>query len=41
MPDWDTINISALHAKVTKDTVIEEGNRLEGVPALSGSLWTS
>jgi iron complex outermembrane receptor protein len=39
---WDIIgNISALNAKVTKDTTIEEGNRLDGVPIMSGSIWSS
>ena len=39
---WEIIgNISALNAEVTKDTVIKEGNRLEGVPIMSGSLWSS
>ncbi|WDY59829.1 TonB-dependent siderophore receptor [Pseudomonas sp. PSKL.D1] len=42
LPGWEIIgNISALQAKVTQDTVIEEGNRLEGVPIMSGSLWSS
>lgn len=39
---WEIIgNISALDAKVTKDTTIETGNRLDGVPILSGSIWSS
>ncbi|MGI4840960.1 MAG: TonB-dependent siderophore receptor [Janthinobacterium lividum] len=39
---WEIIgNISALNAKVTKDTTIEVGNRLEGVPIMSGSIWSS
>jgi iron complex outermembrane receptor protein len=39
---WQIIgNVSALNAEVTKDTVIKEGNRLEGVPIMSGSLWSS
>ncbi|RMQ47745.1 hypothetical protein ALQ04_04152 [Pseudomonas cichorii] len=39
---WEIIgNISALNAEVTKDTTIEVGNKLEGVPTLSGSLWSS
>lgn len=39
---WEIIgNISALNAEVTKDTVIKTGNRLEGVPIMSGSLWSS
>jgi iron complex outermembrane receptor protein len=39
---WEIIgNVSALQAKVTKDTTIEEGNRLGGVPIMSGSIWSS
>lgn len=39
---WEIIgNISALDAKVTKDTTIDVGNRLDGVPILSGSIWSS
>lgn len=39
---WEIIgNLSALNAKVTKDTTIEVGNRLEGVPIMSGSIWSS
>ena len=39
---WEIIgNVSALDAKVTKDTEIETGNRLDGVPILSGSVWSS
>ncbi len=39
---WEIIgNVSALDAKVTKDTTIETGNRLDGVPILSGSIWSS
>lgn len=39
---WEIIgNVSALDAKVTKDTEIETGNRLDGVPILSGSIWSS
>jgi iron complex outermembrane receptor protein len=42
MPGWDVIgNISVQDAKVTKDTTIDVGNRLDGVPILSGSLWSS
>lgn len=42
LPGWEVIgNISALNAEVTKDTVIKEGNKLTGVPTLSGSLWSS
>ena len=42
LPGWQIIgNISALDAQVTQDTVIKEGNRLTGVPTLSGSLWSS
>lgn len=39
---WDIIgNVSALNAVVTKDTTISTGNRIEGVPIMSGSLWSS
>jgi iron complex outermembrane receptor protein len=44
---WEIIgNVSALNGKVTKDTDTEDqpsraGNRLDGVPILSGSLWSS
>jgi iron complex outermembrane receptor protein len=39
---WEIIgNVSALDAKVTKDTEIETGNRLDGVPIMSGSIWSS
>ena len=39
---WEiTGNVSALNAKVTKDTRIDVGNRLDGVPILSGSIWSS
>lgn len=39
---WEIIgNISALDAKVTKDTAIDVGNRLDGVPIMSGSIWSS
>lgn len=39
---WEIIgNVSVLDAKVTKDTEIETGNRLDGVPILSGSIWSS
>jgi len=39
---WEIIgNVSALQAKVTKDTTIDVGNRLEGVPIMSGSIWSS
>ncbi|BAP45848.1 TonB-dependent siderophore receptor [Pseudomonas sp. StFLB209] len=42
LPGWQIIgNLSALNAEVTQDTVIAEGNRLTGVPTLSGSLWSS
>jgi iron complex outermembrane receptor protein len=42
LPGWQIIgNVSALNAEVTKDTAIEVGNRLEGVPIMSGSLWSS
>lgn len=39
---WNIIgNIAVLDAKLVKDTRIEEGNRLEGVPVVSGSLWST
>lgn len=42
MPGWQVIgNISVLNAEVTQDTVIKEGNKLTGVPTISGSLWSS
>jgi iron complex outermembrane receptor protein len=42
MPGWQIIgNLSAQNAEITKDTVIKEGNKLTGVPTMSGSLWSS
>ena len=42
LPGWEIIgNISALNAELTKDTAIDEGNKLPSVPTLSGSLWSS
>lgn len=39
---WNVIgNIAVLDAKLVKDTRLEEGNRLEGVPTVSGSLWST
>ncbi|GAB7533595.1 TonB-dependent siderophore receptor [Pseudomonas sp. 3A(2025)] len=39
---WNVIgNIAVLDAKLVKDTQLEEGNRLEGIPVVSGSLWSS
>lgn len=39
---WNVIgNIALLDAKLMKDTRLEEGNRLEGVPVVSGSLWST
>ncbi|MCO8164126.1 TonB-dependent receptor [Pseudomonas sp. 21LCFQ010] len=39
---WNLIgNVAVLDAKLIKDTQLEEGNRLEGIPVLSGSLWSS
>ena len=39
---WNVIgNIAVLDAKLVEDTRYEEGNRLEGVPVLSGSLWST
>ncbi|KTB90684.1 hypothetical protein AO073_21970 [Pseudomonas syringae ICMP 11293] len=42
MPGWRIIgNVSALEAEVTKDTVYGKGNRLTGVPRMSGALWST
>ncbi|MGN2406684.1 TonB-dependent siderophore receptor [Pseudomonas syringae] len=42
LPGWRIIgNASLLDAQVTQDTVIKEGNRLTGVPRLSGALWST
>ena len=42
IPGWRIIaNVSALDAEVTKDTVYDKGNRLTGVPRLSGALWST
>jgi iron complex outermembrane receptor protein len=42
IPGWRIIaNVSALEAEVTKDTVYDKGNRLTGVPRLSGALWST
>jgi iron complex outermembrane receptor protein len=42
MPGWKIMgNLSALEAEVTQDTVYEKGNRLTGVPRLSGALWST
>lgn len=39
---WNVIgNIAVLDAKLVEDTRYEEGNRLEGVPVVSGSLWST
>jgi iron complex outermembrane receptor protein len=39
---WEIIgNVSALNAVITEDTVIKTGNRIDGVPIMSGSLWSS
>ncbi|MFJ4144735.1 TonB-dependent siderophore receptor [Pseudomonas sp. NPDC089734] len=39
---WNVIgNIALLDAKLVKDTRLPEGNRLEGVPIASGSLWST
>lgn len=41
-PGWDIIaNLSLLDAELTRDTEYETGNKLQGVPAISGSLWTN
>jgi len=42
VPGWKIIgNLSALNAEITKDTTYAEGNRLVGVPRLSGALWST
>ncbi len=42
LPGWSVIaNASYLHTRITRDTVFTVGNRLTGVPELSGRLWTS
>ncbi|MNI61325.1 Ferrichrome-iron receptor precursor [compost metagenome] len=39
---WNVIvNIALLDAKLVKDSRLEEGARLEGVPIVSGSLWST
>lgn len=39
---WNVIgNISVVDAKLTKDTQLPAGNRLEAVPIFSGSLWST
>ena len=39
---WNMIgNISVVDAKLTKDTTLPTGNRLEAVPVVSGSLWST
>ncbi|MCR8718247.1 TonB-dependent receptor [Pseudomonas syringae] len=39
---WNVIgNIALLDAKLTKDSRLEEGARLEGVPIVSGSIWST
>lgn len=41
-PGWNVIgNIAVLDAKLTKDTRLQEGARLEGVPVVSGALWST
>lgn len=42
LPGWRIIgNTSLLDAQITKDTAIEKGNYLTGVPRLSGALWST
>lgn len=39
---WNVIgNIAVLDARLTKDSRLKEGARLEGVPTVSGSLWST
>lgn len=39
---WNVIgNLSLVDAKLTEDTVLPTGNRLEAVPVFSGSLWST
>lgn len=42
LPGWKVVgNLSALDARLTRDSVYATGNRLQGVPRLSGALWSS
>lgn len=42
LPGWSIIaNASYLDTEITRDNVFTVGNRLTGVPELSGRLWTS
>lgn len=39
---WNVIgNVSVVDAKLTEDSVLPAGNRLEAVPIVSGSLWST
>jgi len=42
LPGWQVVaSFSYLDARIADDEVIAVGNRLVGVPSLSGSLWTT
>jgi iron complex outermembrane receptor protein len=42
LPGWSIIaNVSYLDTEIARDNVFAVGNRLTGVPELSGRLWTS
>lgn len=42
LPSWNVIaNASHLDAEITRDNTYAVGNRLNGVPAFSGRVWTS
>ena len=42
LPGWNVIGgIGFLDAKITEDRIFPVGNRLAGVPHLSGSVWTT
>ncbi|WP_370875409.1 TonB-dependent siderophore receptor [Methylobacterium amylolyticum] len=42
LPGWKVIGgVGYLDARITKDTTFAVGNRLVGVPAFSGSVWTT
>ncbi len=42
LPGWKVIGgVGFLDAEITRDTTFAVGNRLVGVPAFSGSLWTT
>ncbi|TNC15339.1 TonB-dependent siderophore receptor [Methylobacterium terricola] len=42
LPGWKVIGgVGYLDARITRDTTFAVGNRLVGVPAFSGSIWTT